>query len=246
MRSVGWMPIASEASEMALLVVERRLRRRLPSAFRELMALENGPDLLAHFSNEDWPIPPDQLAEPLVGDTGIDPLTEHLLPFMIENQNVCQWAIQLDAGDDPPVAVRVDDQSSPDWQRCAERFSDWLKCQIRDSQLLAQYWFAAQVPPLTAIVLSALRERFEEGLQTRAWPGETNYRLSNARSQILLWSTTDHCDWKVLPRSGEMAAAALDEIDAISGVGSSLYALTPSSESVLRRWKDARAESSRS
>jgi len=79
------------------------LNHDLPGTFRELMALENGPALIEHFSNSDIALSPRRLAEPWEERwPGYDPLEERLLPFKIENQGVCVWAIPLDAGDDPP------------------------------------------------------------------------------------------------------------------------------------------------
>jgi hypothetical protein len=99
----SWTPIASPDSESVLRALERRLHRILPRTFRELFALANGPALLGQFSNSDIPIPPPQLAEPLERWPGYDALADQLLPFMIEGQGVCVWAVRLDAGDDPPV-----------------------------------------------------------------------------------------------------------------------------------------------
>ena len=98
----SWTPIASAASEGVLRMLECRLNCSLPYAFRDLLALQNGLALLGHFSNSDVAIPADQLAKPLRRWPGYDPLADQLLPFMVENQGVCVWAIPLNAGDDPP------------------------------------------------------------------------------------------------------------------------------------------------
>jgi hypothetical protein len=135
---------------------------------------------MGHFSNSDIPIPPHQLAQPLERWPGYDPFDEELLPFMIESQGVCVWAVRLDAGDDPPVVVEVDSGTPPRWRRCADRFSCWLKCQVLDRTLWQSSWFFAQAAPMSPEVLSRLRRCFEEGSQTYGWPGETNYRFYNA------------------------------------------------------------------
>jgi hypothetical protein len=235
----SWTPITSPNSESVLLALEGRLNQVLPSVFRELMALENGPELLGRFSNSDTPIPPNQLAEPLGRWPGYDPLGENLLPFMVENQGVCVWAICLDAGEDPPVVVEVDSGTPPRWQRCADRFSGWLKCQVQDHGFWELCWFAVQADPLSTEVLSRLRGRFEEGLQTYAWPGQTNYRFCNARSRLLLWDGNKQCDWWIEPRSVGLATAALDEIEEIAGIGDNLYGLRDYHEQTLRRWRGA-------
>ena len=234
----SWTPIASPNSDGVLLALEHQLNRRLPSVFRELITLENGPALMAQFSNSDEPIPPVQLARPLGRWEGYDPLGDQLLPFMVENQGVCVWAIRLDAGDDPPVVVEVDSGTPPQWQRCADRFSCWLKCQVLDHSVLRACWFAAQGDPLSAEVLSRLRHRFEEGPQTYGWPGTTNYRFYNARSRLLVSDGNKQCDWWILPRSAELAAV-LNEIEEIAGIGNNIYAFQDQHEQTLRQWRVA-------
>jgi hypothetical protein len=100
---------------------------------------------------------------------------DKILPFMIENQGVCIWGVRLDGGDDPPVVVEVDSGTPPRWQLCAERFSDWLGSQVENFRVLKSSRFVAQAPALYDSVVRLLRQHFEEGMQTHAWPGETNY-----------------------------------------------------------------------
>ncbi len=135
---------------------------------------------------------------------------------------MCVWGIHPDAEDDPPVVVEVDSGTPPRWQRCADCFIDWLRCQVQDNDLLHSAPFAAQALPLSAGVLSTLRQHFEEGLQTRAWPGATTYRFSNTNFRLLLWNADGQCDWWVAPRFVERMSAVLDEIEAIAGIGKSL------------------------
>jgi hypothetical protein len=83
----SWTPIALPDAEKVLRALEARLNHGLPGTFRELMALENGPALIEHFSNSDIALPPRRLAEPWEERwPGYDPLEERLLPFKIENQ----------------------------------------------------------------------------------------------------------------------------------------------------------------
>jgi hypothetical protein len=234
----SWTPIALPDAEKVLRALEARLNHDLPGTFRELMAPENGPALIEHFSNSDIALPPRRLAEPWEERwSGYDPLEQRLLPFKIENQGVCVWAIPLDAGDDPPVVVEVDSGTPPQWQRCADRFSCWLKCQVLDQNLWESSWFFAQAAPLSTEVLSRLRRSFEEGPVTYGFPGDTNYRFHNARSRLLLWHGDDQCDWSIQPTSAELAAAALDEIEEIAGIGDNLYALRDEHEQALRQWR---------
>jgi hypothetical protein len=235
----SWTPTASADSDGALRTLERRIDRSLPRAFRDLLALENGLALMGHFSNSDWPISVAELAEPRERWPGYDPLADQLLPFMIENQGVCVWAIRLDGSDDPPVVVEVDSGAPPQWQRCADRFTGWLRCQVLDHSLQRSCWFAAQANPLSPEVLSRLRQHFEEGPQTYGWPGATNYRFGNARCSLLLWSGYDQCDWHIRPNSIEFAGAALDEIEHIAGIGDRVWGLADEHERVLQQWRFA-------
>jgi hypothetical protein len=238
---VGWTPVASAEAERALSELEQRIGQRLPGMFRELMALENGPSFLAHFSNADIPVPPNELAASRDRWPAYDPLGEKRLPFMIDNQGVCVWAISLDEGDDPPVVVEVDSGTPPRWQRHADKFSIWLACQVHDRRLLFEAGgFRAQAAPLNEQVLSALRQHFDEGPQTFAWPGTTNYRFSNARCGLLLWANDRQCDWNVVPKSAELEPAGLDEIHAIAEVGKDLYALNDEGNLRLRAWRAAK------
>src|SRR5262249_23315052 len=78
-----------------------------PSSFVEWFGLREGADLLRRHSNSDDPVEIEHLGEPVPGGWGKkrDFVREGLLPFMIENQGVCLWALRLDGGDDPGVVV---------------------------------------------------------------------------------------------------------------------------------------------
>jgi hypothetical protein len=134
--STGWAAVHSLDAEKGLLAVEERIGRRLPSAFRTFFSLERSSAVLAHFSNTDSPIPLNMLGTSLQRWRNYDPLKEAILPFMTENQNVCVWGVRLDAGDDPPVVVDVDSGTPPRWQVCAHSFTDWLRSQIDNFQVL--------------------------------------------------------------------------------------------------------------
>lgn len=103
------------------------------------------------------------------------------------------------------------------------------------SQSLAIVLVLRPSDPLSPEVLSRLRRCFEEGPQTYGWPGKTNYRFYNARSRLLLWDGDEQCDWSIQPESAELAAAALDEIEEIAGIGDNLYALRDQHEQTLRQ-----------
>ena len=235
---VGWAAICLSSAEADLLAVEQRIGRKLPAAFHKFYSIEDARALLKHYSNSDRPCFAREPMSPRWDD--YDPMDDKILPFMIENQGVCVWGVRLDSGDDPPVVVEVDSGTPPRWQLCAERFSDWLGSQVDNFRVLKSSWFVAQASALTDNIMRLLGEHFEEGLQTRAWPGETNYRFCNSRSELVLWSTKEQCDWWIAPRSADTAAAALDEIEEVAGIGKSIYAPWEQHEELLRIWRESR------
>jgi hypothetical protein len=238
----------SELPEASALVadLERQIRSPLPGAFRQLLSLANGEELLGRFSGCDDPIPFSELGQRLAASVRwgfYDPIEHRILPFMRETQGVCTWAIPLDQGDDPPVLIEVDSDGTPEWDKLADSFSIWLECQVWDfGGIMQELAFAAQAPGLDDAGLALLRRNFEEGRTTYAWPGDYNYRFSNARSQVLLWSQHGACDWFISPRPGASWKEVLDELSGISSLVNALYGQDDEHEAFLRKWR-ARAAS---
>jgi len=239
-RNVGRSTVFSTTAEADVLAVERRIGCKLPAAFREFYSMADAQALLTHYSNSDWPLSVAELAKPISRWHNYDPIDDKILPFMNENQHVCVWGIRLDGADDPAVVVEVDSGTLPRWQLCAEHFSDWLGCQVENFRVLQSSWFVAQAPELTDNIVGFLRQHFEEGMQTHAWPGETNYRFFNSRAELILWSTKGQCDWWIAPRSADLVATALDEIEEIAGIGRVIYAPREEHEGLLRIWRDSK------
>jgi len=236
-RNAGWNPVPSGAAERGLLAVERRVARTLPAAFREFYSLENGPSLLEQYSNSDRPLRLAELGERPERWRGYDPLDEDILPFMIENQHLGAWGIRLNGGDDPQVVVEMNSTVPPVWQRCADRFTDWLESQMENFRLFENCWFNADGPELTEESLCLLRQYFGEGIRTYAWPGKTNYRFFNDRSNILLWNQDGMCSWWIAPKSAADVTAALDEIAKVGGIEKDLCGVEDRFEEMLRAWR---------
>jgi hypothetical protein len=68
-----------------------------------------------------------------------------------------------------------------------------------------------------------------------AWRDELP--VLQCRSRLLLWDGDEQCDWSIQPASAELAAAALDEIEEIAGIGDKLYGLEDQHEQTLRQWR---------
>jgi hypothetical protein len=233
----GWDPVKSNCAEAAVARVEERVGRKLPQSFRNLLLCDNWVELLAEHSNCDRPISCSELGQRVQRWNAYDALSDDLLPFMFENQGVCTWAVGLKGAGDPPVFIEVDSGSPPQWQLMAPTFTQCLTCQVEDKRLLEATSFAAQAPELDDAALAFLRRNFSEGQRTFAWPGETNYRFSNDRSQLLLWNTDGQCDWWISLVPGAGVNDALDELAVISGLAHALYSIRDRHDEELRASK---------
>jgi hypothetical protein len=237
-RAGGVEPVESADHGPLIADLERRIGHALPLTFRQLLSLANGEELLGQFSRCDDPIPFRSLGNSRPAHWGFyDPLQQKILPFMIENQGVCTWALPLDHGDDPPVLIEVDSHGPPVWGRLAESFSLWLECQVWDSVADRNTAFAAQAPGLDEASLALLRRRFREGPATYVWPGDRNYRFSNARSKLLLWSREGACDWFISPLPGASLAEVLGELSEVPGLIEALYGVDKAHDAFLHSWK---------
>ena len=231
----GWELRDSVAAADRVATLEHTLGRRVPTALRELLVSDCWPRFLAHFSSCDHPIGVTELLDSRW--PGYSPLEHGLLPFMIENQGVCTWAIKLDSSDDPEVLVEVDSGNPPTWQHAAPCFSTWLQCQVLDHQLLENALFAAQAEPLAEQALARLERSFVPGPRTFAWPGRTVHRFRNDLGSILLWAADDQCDWWIAPANLDAAARFLDDLPLSAGFDGWLYELQPEGKPVLETWR---------
>lgn len=205
----GRVPHRTAESEAAVRSLEQRLNTPIPASLREVLVTDQWPQFLRDFSNCDEPL---DIAEMGV-DTGrwrsFDPSSALLLPFMVENQGVCTWAIPLNEGDDPYVLVEVDGQDPPIWKTAAESFSMWLRCQVEDQLVLAQATLGGQAGPLSDEVRSALLRIFSAAPSTSAWPAREILRFRNDLGALLLWNDEEQCDWWVAPASERATDAML-------------------------------------
>jgi hypothetical protein len=224
----------SEASEEVVASFERMVGRSVPGAVRELLTSDAWPEFLRHFSNSDQPVALDNLGRPRW--RSYDAISEGLLPFMVENQGVCTWAVPF-VGDDPVVFVEVDSGEPPTWQLCAESFTLWLRCQVLDRMLSDRIMFAAQAPPLDPATLNGLRSVLAEGPRTYAWPAREVLRFDGALGSLLLWAGDEQCDWRVAPASRDRAAEFLRNLPLSEGLGKSFYALDDAGQNTLQEWR---------
>jgi len=207
---------------------ERRLGFRLPPSVREWYSNENAIDILAKYSNSDWPIP---LREFSLKEWG----KYRLLPFKNENQGVCVWAITLDGSDDPPVSVDVDSRGTR-WSLHAPTFSAhiyacvWDYASVLDQPALVQ----SQNGPLSDGALDHLRKCFTEQAPTYGWPGRIQYRFAGDDQAVLIWAGDGQADWFVGAGDDRTLDSAVRKVWSLDDVGQSLYDCSAIGKAVLK------------
>ena len=235
-KSAGWKFAITAASEAAVRAVESRVGKVLPGSFRHFLSADRATEFLRENSNSDVPIQRSKVGCPLDRWDEYDPLRENLLPFMLENQAVCAWAVEL-KGDDPQVFVEVDSGSPPKWQLAATAFTVWLRCQVEDKLLMNSAALGAQGPALDDTTIWFLRGIFREGDTTFSWPGKTNHRFVNRLSRLLLWSGEKQCDWWVSLQPGATIESVLGQFDNVVSLHEAFYLIRDQYAEPFGRWK---------
>ena len=175
-RSLALAGRTAEASPDAVASVERFAAVRgfpLPASVREWYSLAAGQETLRTFSNEDRVYAAHELGRPEHYWAGgepdeeleWDPVAERrLLPFMIENQGVCYWAVLLDGSDDPPVMISFDDlEPTDEWTMLSASFSDLVYTRIWDHQAMCgDRTLRAPVPSFDPATWAGLGTQLEE------------------------------------------------------------------------------------
>ncbi len=172
-------PHVSPEALAALDERERVLGIRIPPSVREWYSLKGAAELLATYSNDDHPVPLEELGKP---GWNVDAVAENRLIFMYENQAVCRWAVPLEEGDDPVVLVQGDSRRG--WRMTSERFSAFVFSYIWDWHLVrfSACVLQAESGPFTIEEYLFLQEHFLEAQTTREWSFfEEPYRTDHYR-----------------------------------------------------------------
>ncbi|MEM7131520.1 MAG: hypothetical protein AAF702_34720 [Chloroflexota bacterium] len=206
----------------ALWRFEYRTGIRLPVSFYEWYFYEDNPKLLAKYNLDGHAIPIDDFSEPKDSWDDYNPLDENILPFMHENQGVCTWAIPLNMGDDPEVLIEVASGTPPQWQRCADHFSQWVYCVVRNHLTIESASFMAQAEPLSSADLNFLQATFEEGKRTYIWPGRMNHYFKGRLGDMVIWAGDRQADWFITPSEGA-ALSLLKHLWSCSNLSISLW-----------------------
>jgi hypothetical protein len=220
--------LAYETDSAALELLVSRARHlgvRFPASFVEWYGMRDGIALLRQHSNCDEPIDIAKLGNstsPLSNKGGQRSLPTHMMPFMVENQSCCIWAIPLDAGDDPPVFVAIEHET--EWRPYAATFSTFVACQIWDhptGRILLQ----AQAIPLAPFDLEVLRRGFHEKATTHNWPTTQTFRFEREDARVLISTDERQADWWLTARSEETLAALARDLWMCGDLKTSLWAI---------------------
>jgi len=236
-------PAVSAANEHLLAERERQLGISFPESVRQWYALDGSVDLLRRFSNDDYPVALDRLGAPAenwYGTGSRDFVAQGLLWIMVENQEVCNWAVKLDGCDDPPVVVEVDSSPNEVWLPLANSFSEFVYCRVWDN-LARGTSCSAQETDLTSADLDYLRATFTVGPTTAAWAGNANYRFISPYGRILLWySTEGGTQWFVSADDAEQLAQLLTLVWRCGNLPETLIGQDAEAERILKQMRTRR------
>jgi hypothetical protein len=212
----------------------------LPASVAEWFGMRDGVALLQRYGDGDQPIALEHLGEPLRGcwEQERDCIAEGLLPFLVESQGACVWAVRLDAEDDPPVLVSRDPDLA--WRPCASSFSTFVACRVWDhAEVLTdasnRVVLAAQAAPLRSVDLEFLRARFREGPTTHGWPGRHQYRFERDDARVLVRDGVGQADWWLAASSQRGAQALARELWSCADLATSLWSNDTRGARVLQR-----------
>ncbi len=209
-RALALAGLTAETSPDAVAAIDRFAAVRgfpLPASVRQWYSLAAGHETLRRFSNEDRVYAAHELGRPERywpdGDPDRerewDPVAERqLLPFMIENQGGCSWAVVLDGSDDPPVMISFDDLEPDDeWTMLTASFSDLVYTRIWDHQAMCgARTLRAPVASFDPAARAGLGTQLE---QRPADSDGQRYRFAGSADdqRVLLekdaWGTTGQC-----------------------------------------------------
>ncbi|MEL7082871.1 MAG: hypothetical protein AAF268_09815 [Cyanobacteria bacterium P01_A01_bin.3] len=208
-------PAVSKVATRQLDALETRLCLELPYSVREWYSHFNAIETLAVCSNDDHPIP--------IQEFELEQWKSHtFLPFKIENQGVCRWAISLDGSVDPPIFVNVEEAG---WIAHADTFSRHVySCVWDHATVFAKPGLVqAQNVPISSSTLNNLATHFTAEIRTFGWPGQTQYRFAGDRQTILIWSNEHQADWFVAADDTDTLHSLLELIWPLDAVGAALY-----------------------
>jgi hypothetical protein len=220
-------PVLSPSAVAELDRVEKRIGRKLPASVREWYSIDGACRIMREYSNDDPPIPVNELGSPRRDTRGggpVDLISRNLVPFRYENQAVCIWAFRIDGTDDPPVEVDLNTYFRT-WTPCGVSFSQHLYASTWDFAcvLTRELLVQAQNRPLTTSALGHLQSHFTSGPTTFGWPGHTQYRFNHNDKRILIWASDRQADWWLSADNEESLGELLSDIRSCDSVGKAMW-----------------------
>ena len=237
LRLLPLRPTLSERNAQILIEREQALGIRFPASIREWYSLDRSVEMLHEYSNQDRPVPLEELGAPVDRWYGTGPrdfLAQSLLLIMTENQGVSHWAVRLDGSEDPPVVVEVDSAPNEVWQPLARNFSEFIYCQVWDF-MRSQTSCGAQEVGLSVTELHYLQSTFAPGPVTHGWPGSSNYRFTTPTGRILIWhSPQEHgADWQLFADDADQLHLLLKAVWNCGQLAQTLYGHNRTAEETL-------------
>jgi hypothetical protein len=225
---LGFEPEINNSAIHILGETEGRLGKRLPQSVREWYERDGAMQILAAHSNDDPPIPVERFEI-------IEWQSHRLLPFRNENQGVCQWALELDASDDPAVFVNVEPVKQRDWELVTSQFSQYIFSCVWDYRTVLHQaaQVSAQTQELSTSTLSFLTGTFPQEKETHGWPGQTQYRFTTGSGGILIWISEVGADWCIGSSDADGLEEVLRKLWHFNDLGKSFYEISPIGGEVL-------------
>lgn len=168
---------------------EARLGFQFPASVREWYSAIDGRYVLSRYSNDDVTLEPEDFRLERVAG-------RKLVVVLIENQGVCWWGFELDAGDDPPVYVDLDPPPHKLFVY-SPSFSEFTFVRVFDHE---GFWDSERFSldtfgPVTAGDLEFLKRRYSQQPSFKGWPGTDTYRFLSEFGRITIWQSKEQADW---------------------------------------------------
>lgn len=183
----------------------QKLTDRFPCAISEWFAAPNAIQVLRNYSNDDFPVTPDEFKTRKIDD-------KQIVLFLYENQSVCWWGFVDGDDEDPPVYVIVDPHEKCEVIQCTDHFSTFVYTRIFDfkhwSDRVLSIW--GETEPINEEMLSSLRGNFDVEPVTHGWPGDTQYRFSRGDQRILIWNSKIQAGWRFSADSSESVVSLFE------------------------------------
>lgn len=205
----------------------------VPYAVRRLLTADVAQEIARTFG--DQPVYPERIVVDRPGDIGrrFPGWPEAVLVLSAENQGVCSWGVQL-GGSSGEVLVGGDlfdaGQATVVYAATVE---DFIAARLWDHACLPAPLLQAQGDVLDKASLGYLQTRLTPTVATAGWPGARQYRLEGRAVRVLLWSSSQQCDWFISASSEPSLMAFAAGLLNLSNLRRALYSNDDAGERVL-------------